>query len=65
MVDMRMGEAERVDAGGLEREAAVVEFALGLGPLEHAAIDQHASGCRFEQEAGARHGLGGTMEMQA
>jgi hypothetical protein len=65
MVDMRMGEAERADACGSEGKSAVIKFPLGFGPLEHAAIDQDADGFGFEQEARARYGLGGTIEMKA
>ena len=65
MVDVGVGEAEGAEAGGPKREVLVVELPLLLRPLKHSAIDQDAGCFRLEQEAGARHGSGGAVEVKA
>ena len=65
VVDMGVGEAKSAEAGGPKREVLIIELPLLLRPLEHAAIDQDAGCFRFEHEAGARHGSGGAVEVEA
>ena len=65
MVDVGVGEQHRCDGGGQEGEGAVVQFALGLRALEHAAVDEHARCRRLDKVAGAGDGAGGAMECEA
>jgi len=51
VVDMGMGQQQRVDGGGVEGKIGVVQRLQRLGPLEHAAVDQRAAPARRQQEA--------------
>lgn len=64
MVDMGMGQDQRVDVMRAEGEVAVIEFALGFRALHHAAIHQHFAACGFEQKTGAGHRAACAVEMQ-
>jgi len=63
MVDMRMGEDDRIDIGRIEAEGAVVERFECSRTLEKAAIDEECPlACRqFHARAGDRSG--GTVEL--
>jgi hypothetical protein len=65
MVDMRMGQAERIDSGRTEGEMLVVELPFGFRSLKHAAIDQDAGSIRLKHEAGAGHGASSAKKVDA
>ena len=58
-----MGQEHRVQLGGVEGERDPVPDRLVGTALEHAAIDQHASPFRGEQELRARDGGRATEEL--
>ena len=62
MVNVRVRKDGGIDTGRGERKRAVVEFLLGLGALEHAAIDQNMRPFGYEGEARARYGVGGAVK---
>ena len=64
MIDVGMGEKHRGDGARIEGEGPVVQLALGLRTLEHAAIDEHFRAVGFDQVAGAGDGARCAMELQ-
>ena len=64
VVDVGVGEHDRVDAGRRDGEALPVALPQLLQALEEAAVDEHPTGGRVEQEAGAGDGAGGPEEAQ-
>jgi hypothetical protein len=63
VVEMRVGEQERVEVGGLEGERHLVAFDLLRRPLEHAAVDEDAALSHGHQELGSGDAAGGTKEL--
>jgi len=65
MVDMRMGQNERVDLGWPKWEVAVVQLSFALRALHHAAIEEYFCAACLEEEAGSRNGSAGAVKVQA
>ena len=62
MVEMGVGEQHHVDGLRVEAEGLAVVLGKLAAPLEHAAIDQDALACRFDQVTGAGDGAVGAVE---
>lgn len=56
MVEVRVGDHDRVEPGGIEREWNPVPFAKLLHTLEESAIQQHRRPIGFDQVTAAGHG---------
>ena len=65
MIDVGMSEQHRREGSRLEGKGTVVQLSLGLGALEHAAIDEQAGLLRFQQVAGAGDGARRAVELEA
>ncbi len=64
VIDMGMGEDDRIDRLWAEREVAVVKLLLGFRALEKAAVDEDPGMAGFEFVARARDSVGGTVKAQ-
>ena len=64
MVDMGMGQDQRVNLLRAEGEVPIIEFALGFRALHHAAIHQHFALCGFKQKTRAGHRPAGAVKIQ-
>ena len=64
MVDMGMAEHDRVDVADGKGEGPVVQLLLGLGALEHAAVEQDGAARRLETMTRPGDAAGGAMECQ-
>ncbi len=64
VVDVRVGQDERVDLVRIEREGAIVQLLLGLRALHHPAIDKNARGSRVDEEARSGHAFAGAVERE-
>ncbi len=65
VVDMGMGEEDRVEPFRLKGEFPVVQGLERLGALEHAAVDENAPVSDLEEVAGAGDDMGGAEDMDA
>ena len=57
MIDMGVGEENRVDPGRIEGEGLMIERFERARALEHAAIDEQPPSAMLDLEAGSGHGL--------
>jgi hypothetical protein len=64
MVDMRMGQNDRINVRSDEGKLPVVQFLLAFRALEHAAIDQHLRRAEIDEKTRPRHRTGGAMETE-
>jgi hypothetical protein len=62
VVEVRMGEEEEIDAGGVEAERLRVFFDKLALPLEEAAVDENTLPSAFDQVAGTGDIMVGTVE---
>jgi hypothetical protein len=63
MIDMSVGQDDRVNQSRFERERPVIQLLLGLRPLKHAAIDHGASTGVFKHKARPGDRSGRAIEM--
>jgi uncharacterized phosphosugar-binding protein len=63
MVEVGMGQYDRVDFSRVHRQRVPVAQAQLLEALEQAAIEQHLAGAGCQQVFGAGHGAGGAEEL--
>ena len=65
MVDMGMGQQQRIELGGIERQGLPVALPEFLLALEKPAVDQKPLVPGFEKKLGSGHRLRGTEEGQS
>ena len=63
MVDVRVGDHDRVEAARIERRLTPVAQPQLLESLEQAAVEQHAAPARGHQVHGAGDRFGGAEEL--
>ena len=64
MVEVRVGEDDGVDRGGVDRQRLPVALAQLLETLKQPAVDEDAMAVHLEQVLRAGHGAGGAEERQ-
>ena len=62
MVDMRMGQHQRIERRRVKGEGAIVEFTLRFRALHQPAIDQHFCCVGLEQKARAGDRMRGAVK---
>ena len=65
VIDVAVGKQHGIEACWIKRKIAPVQFALGSGPLEHAAIDENLCLIGLQEIAGAGDGPRGTAEFES
>ena len=65
MVDMGMGQQQRIELGGIERQGLPVALPEFLLALEKPAVDQKPLVPGSEKKLGSGHRLRGTQEGQS